>query len=247
MGGALIVLPIGAVGVKEAVVVARMDRSGEKYLVAYVIPRELVQTEDLNPAVLRAYLASRLPQYMVPGAFVIARATAATYRSKTEDIRRIGRDLNVRYVVRGSIQRFGQVLRVNAELGSTETGAQLWSDSFDQKITDLAAGQEQIVVRMRRALNISLLDIEVARSLREHPAQPDAADLILRAQAIELLPMTKDTVAKALVSDGLSLVKSCIEFVGFRIESKIPSNRSRNDHRSCEACGGCRGCTTSLG
>jgi TolB-like protein len=61
----------------------------------------------------------------IPGAFVIARTTAYTYRGKSEDIRRIGRDLNVRYVARGSVQRFGQVLRVNAELGSTETGAQL--------------------------------------------------------------------------------------------------------------------------
>jgi TolB-like protein len=87
----------------------------------------------------------------IPGSFVIARATAHTYRGKAEDIRTIGRDLNVRYVVRGSVQRFGQVLRVNAELGSTETSAQLWSDSFDQKIDDLAAGQEEIVIRMRAA------------------------------------------------------------------------------------------------
>ena len=61
------------------------------------------------------------------------------------------------------------MLRVNAELGSTETGAQLWSDSFDQKVADLALGQEQIVVRMRTALNISLTDIEATRSLKERP------------------------------------------------------------------------------
>jgi adenylate cyclase len=64
----------------------------------------------------------------VAGTFVIAQATANTYRGKTEDIRRIGRDLDVRYVVHGSVRRLGQTLRVNAELGSTETGAQLWSD-----------------------------------------------------------------------------------------------------------------------
>jgi hypothetical protein len=104
----------------------------------------------------------------------------------------------VRYVVRGSIQRLGEVLKVNAELGSTETGAQLWSDGFDQKVSDLATGQEQIVVRMRVALNISLADIEAARSLRERPTNPDAFDLILRARAISLLPQTKDTVAQAL-------------------------------------------------
>jgi TolB-like protein/DNA-binding winged helix-turn-helix (wHTH) protein/cytochrome c-type biogenesis protein CcmH/NrfG len=134
----------------------------------------------------------------IPGAFVISRATAYAYRGKGEDIRRFARDLEVRYVVRGSMRRLGDALRVNAELGSTETSAQLWSDSFDQKITDLAGGQEQIVIRMRAALNISLADIEAARSLRERATDPDAFDLILRARAIESRPSTKDTAAQAL-------------------------------------------------
>ena len=59
----------------------------------------------------------------IPGTFVISRATAYSYRGKAEDIRQIGRDLGVRYVVRGSLRRFGSTLRVNAELSSTETGA----------------------------------------------------------------------------------------------------------------------------
>ena len=134
----------------------------------------------------------------IPGTFVISRATAYLYRGKAEDIRRIGRDLGVRYVVRGSLRRFGSTLRVNAELSSTETGAQLWSDSFDQKVADLASGQEQIVIRMRAALNVSLADTEAARSLRERPTNPDAFDFILRARAVMLLPQTKDTMAQAV-------------------------------------------------
>jgi class 3 adenylate cyclase/TolB-like protein len=134
----------------------------------------------------------------IGGAFVISRATANTYRGKAEDIRTIGRDLKVRYVVRGGIRRLGRVLKMNAELGSTESGAQLWSDSFDQKIEDLATGQEQIVIRMRAALNISLAEIEAARSLQERPTNPDAFDLILQARAISLVPQTKETVSKAL-------------------------------------------------
>ncbi len=134
----------------------------------------------------------------IPGAMVIAHATAYSYHGKPQDIRQIGRDLGVRYVVRGSVRRLGTVLRVNAELGSTETGAQLWSDSFDQKVADLALGQEQIVVRMRAALSVSLTDLEAARSLKEHPTNPDAFDLILRARAIMLLPQTKDRMAQAV-------------------------------------------------
>ncbi len=134
----------------------------------------------------------------IPGTFVISRTTAYSYRGKAEDIRRIGRDLGVRYVVRGSLRRFGSTLRVNAELSSTETGAQLWSDGFDQKVADLASGQEQIVVRMSAALNVGLADIEAARSLQERPTNPDAFDFILRARATMLLPQTKDTMTQAV-------------------------------------------------
>ena len=134
----------------------------------------------------------------IPGTFVISRATAYSYRGKAEDIRRIGRDLGVRYVVRGSLRRFGPTLRVNVELSSTDTGAQLWSDSFDQKVADLASCQEQIVVRMRAALHVSLIDTEAARSLQERPTNPDAFDFILRARAVMLLPQTRDTMAQAV-------------------------------------------------
>jgi TolB-like protein len=134
----------------------------------------------------------------IPGTFVISRATAYSYRGKAEDIRRIGRDLGIRYVVRRSVRGFGHTLRVNVELSSTETGAQLWSDGFDQKVADLASGQEQIVIRMRAALNISLADTEAARSLRERPTNPDAFDFILQARAVMLRPQTKDTVAQAV-------------------------------------------------
>src|SRR5262249_15593093 len=79
-----------------------------------------------------------------------------------------------------------------------ETGAQLRSDGFDQQINDLAAGQEQIVVRMRSALNVSLAGIEAARSLRERPSNPTAFDLVLQARAVNLLPQTKETIARAL-------------------------------------------------
>ena len=169
---------------RMSIVVLPFDNLGgetdDDYLVAGV-------TDDLTTALSH-----------IPGTFVISRATAYSYRGKTEDIRGIGRDLGVRYVVRGSLRRFGSMLRVNAELSSTETGAQLWSDSFDQKVADLASGQEQIVVRMRAALNVSLADIEAARSLQERPTNPDAFDFILRADAIMLLPETTDTMTQTL-------------------------------------------------
>ena len=134
----------------------------------------------------------------IPGAFVIARASAYSYRGRAIDIRQIGRELGVRYAVQGSVRRAGSILRVNAQLSSTETGAQLWTDHFDQAISDLVGGQEQIVIRMRTALNLSLTDIEAARSRRERPTSPDVFDLILQARAMENRPVSGDTEAEAL-------------------------------------------------
>ena len=79
-------------------------------------------------------------------------------------------------------------LRVNVQLISAETGAHLWSDRFDEEISQLAAGQQQIIARMYDTIGFSLVDIESARSLRERPTNPDAFDLILRARSLQLLP-----------------------------------------------------------
>ena len=124
----------------------------------------------------------------IAGAFVIARESAYTYRGKATDVRQIGRELGVRYVLEGSVRRINSTLRINIQLISSEDGAHLWSDRFDEEISELGAGQEQVVTRMRAGLGISMVEIEKARSLRERPTNPDAFDLILRARSLENLP-----------------------------------------------------------
>ena len=125
----------------------------------------------------------------VPGMFVIARESAYTYRGKAIDVRKVGEELGVRYVLEGSVRKLGDMLRVNAQLIATETGAHLWADRFDQQLNDLSAGQDAIVRRIGQTLNVALADVESARSKRERPTNPDAFDLILRARALELHPM----------------------------------------------------------
>ena len=120
----------------------------------------------------------------VHGMFVIARESAYTYQGKAIDVRKVGEELGVRYVLEGSVRKFGDTLRVNAQLVATETGAHLWADRFDQKLNDLSAGQEEIVDRIGHTLNVALIDIESARSKRERPTNPDAFDLILRARSL---------------------------------------------------------------
>ena len=148
----------------------------------------------------------------IAGAFVVARESAYTYKGKAKDVRQIGRELGVRYVLEGSVRRIDATLRVNVQLISAETGAHLWSDRFDEEIGQLAAGQQLIIARMYDTIGFSLVDIESARSLRERPTNPDAFDLILRARSMEHLPQTpqrdKETLAlyeRALVLDPQSV------------------------------------------
>jgi adenylate cyclase len=118
------------------------------------------------------------------GAFVIARESALSYKGKHADIRQVGQELQVRYAVEGSVRRLGDVLRVNARLVSTETGAQIWGERFEEPIRDLAGGQEAIVRHIAPSLGYAVADVESARSLRDRPTDPDAFDLMLRARSI---------------------------------------------------------------
>jgi adenylate cyclase len=119
-------------------------------------------------------------------AFVIARGTALTYKGKAVDVRRIGQELGVRYVLEGSEQHSGARVRVIAQLIDVETGAHLWADRFDADRADLLQMQDDIVTRLARALQIELAAVEAARIPRTHPASPNAEDLALHGEAIFL-------------------------------------------------------------
>ena len=89
-------------------------------------------------------------------AVVIARNTAFTYKGKPIDVKTIGRELNVRYVLEGSVQRGGSRMRVNVQLIDAETGSHLWAERFDKPLADLFDMQDEIVARLANALNAHL-------------------------------------------------------------------------------------------
>jgi adenylate cyclase len=120
----------------------------------------------------------------ISGTFVIARSTAFTYKGKPVDVKQIGRDLSVRYVLDGSEQHSGNQVRVNAQLIDAETGAHLWADQFDADRGDLLQMQDEIVTRLARAMEIQLVVVDVARVTRMRPGNLDAEDLALRCEAI---------------------------------------------------------------
>jgi TolB-like protein len=84
----------------------------------------------------------------ISGSFVIGRHTAFTYKGKTVDLTKIGRELNVRYVLEGSVLRSGNRLRVNVQLVNAETASYLWAERFDKPIVDLFDMQNEIVSRL---------------------------------------------------------------------------------------------------
>ena len=88
----------------------------------------------------------------IRGAFVIGRNTAFTYKGKAVDLKQIGRELNVRYVLEGSVQRGGNRMRVNVQLIDAETGNHLWAERFDKPLADLFDMQDEIVARLAGAL-----------------------------------------------------------------------------------------------
>jgi adenylate cyclase len=115
--------------------------------------------------------------------FVIARSTAFTYKGKPVDVKQVGKDLGVRYVLEGSEQHGGNRVRVSAQLIDAGTGAHLWADQFDTDRAELLQMQDEIVTRLARALQTQLVEVDAARVARTHPGNLDAEDLAMRCEA----------------------------------------------------------------
>jgi len=114
--------------------------------------------------------------------FVIARNTAFTYKGKSIDAKEIGKELGVRYVLEGSVQRDQKRVRVNAQLIDAESGAHLWADRFDEDVADLFKLQDAVVARLGSSLGYELVKAEAERGARSK--SPDAIDLTMRGWAL---------------------------------------------------------------
>jgi adenylate cyclase len=132
----------------------------------------------------------------IQGSLVIAQNTAFTYKGKPVDAKQIGRELHVRYVLEGSVQRSGKQVRINAQLVDAETGVHLWAERFDRDIDNLLTLQNEITARIARALQ-SQLAIAEANRPTEHP---DALDWILRGRAVLTRPISKENYDEAVNS-----------------------------------------------
>jgi adenylate cyclase len=127
---------------------------------------------------------------------VIARNTAFTFKGKNVDAKEIGKELGVRYVLEGSVQRDKNQVRVNAQLIDAESGAHLWADRFEEDVADLFKLQDQIVLRLADATGNELVKVEAKKGARS--SNPDAVDLTMRG--IDLLTQTLPPTKEAAVA-----------------------------------------------
>jgi TolB-like protein/class 3 adenylate cyclase len=131
----------------------------------------------------------------IHGALVIARNTAFAYKGKSPDVRQVGRELNVRYVLEGSVQRSGNRLRINVQLIEAATGNHLWAERFDKPAAGLFEMQDEIVSRLANALDAQLVEAEARQA--ERSPHPDATDLYFQGRACWNKGMTPEYLAQA--------------------------------------------------
>jgi adenylate cyclase len=142
----------------------------------------------------------------IRGSFVIARNTAMTFKGKPVDAKAIGKDLGVRYVLEGSVQRDQNRVRVNAQLIDAQSGAHLWADRFEEDIADLFKLQDQVVARLANSLGYELVRAEAEKGSRAK--KPDSIDLTMRGAALLWRqPPTKvnNDAARAFFEEALQI------------------------------------------
>ena len=115
------------------------------------------------------------------GMRVIGRNTAFSYKNKAIDLKQIGRELSVRYVLEGSVQRSANRMRVNVQLIDAETGNHLWADRFDKPVADLFDMQDEIVARLANTLSAQLIIAEARRA--DRGPSPDSMDLYFQGMS----------------------------------------------------------------
>jgi TolB-like protein len=117
--------------------------------------------------------------------FVIARNSSFTYRNRAVDVRRIGRELGVRYVLEGSVRRAGSRLRITGQLVDTLSGIHIWADRFEGDAANIFELQDRITESLVAAVEPKVQAAELERLKQKPAADPSAYDLVLRAQALE--------------------------------------------------------------
>jgi TolB-like protein len=160
----------------------------------------------------QAYFADGMVEDIIAGLsrikwlLVVARNSSFTYKGKTVDVKRVGRELGVRYLLQGSLRKDGARVRISARMIEAETGGHLWAERYDRPLDDIFALQDEITLSVVGAIEPSLRRAEVERVKRMRPDSLDAYDLVLRTQPDVYSGMpARVTKALALLERALAL------------------------------------------
>jgi TolB-like protein len=137
--------------------------------------------------------------------FVIARNSSFAYKGRALDVKQVGRDLGVRYVLEGSLRKASDRVRISVQLIEAETGGHIWAERYDRRLEDIFALQDEITLSVVGAIEPSLRDAEIERVKRKRPDSLDAYDLVLRALP-HVYAATPEEASKALPLLGRALI-----------------------------------------
>jgi adenylate cyclase len=144
-----------------------------------------------------------------PRLFVIARNSTFTYKGRAVDVRQVGQELGVRYVLEGSVRRSGERLRLTGQLIDSQDGTHLWAERFDGAVADVFELQDEMTTKVVGAIAPRLQAAEIERSKRGRPESLDAYDLYLRAlAAVREMTLADNDEALALVEQALKIDSS---------------------------------------
>ena len=116
--------------------------------------------------------------------FVIARNSSFTYKGKAVDVKRVARELGVRYVLEGSVRKGGNRVRITAQLIDAATSNHIWADRYDGDLTDIFALQDEITKKVVAAIEPKLLEAEGIRSQNRSPEDLGAWDMVIQANSL---------------------------------------------------------------
>jgi adenylate cyclase len=179
--------------------------------------------------------------------FVIARNSSFTYKGRPVDVKQVGRELGVRYVLEGSVRKSGDRMRITGQLIDAISGAHLWADRFDGSLDDVFDLQDKVAVSVAGVIEPTLRQAEISRSTQRPTSDPTAYDLYLRALSLCYV-WEKETTASALAlleqaierdahfGPGLAAAAACHQFFYVNGWSKDPkANRDSGIHMARRA------------
>jgi len=195
---------IGPAAVKSTAPIQKYDLASSRPSIA-VLP-----FTNMSGDLEQEYFADGISEDVITGLsrlhwfFVIARNSSFVYKGKAVDVKRVARELGVRYVLEGSVRKGGNRVRITAQLIDAATGNHLWADRYDGELTDIFELQDEIMKRVVAAIEPRLLEAEAIRSQSRTSENLDAWDLVMQANSL-LWRLTKaeDEAAIAMLNRAI--------------------------------------------